>query len=69
MNQWMVSVAQPEDQEQCQNIDEIMGFEAEGIIHQRAIAERRTLVTSSEGRVIGYLRHGFLWDGALPLFR
>lgn len=65
----MVSIAQPEDQEQCEHIDEIMGFEVERMVHQRAIAEGRTLIARSEDRVVGYLRYGFLWDGELPLIQ
>lgn len=67
--QWMVVIAQPEDQEQCEHIDEIMGFEREKVVHQQAIAERRTLVAYSEDRMIGYLRYGFLWVGELPLIQ
>jgi hypothetical protein len=50
----MVSFALPEDQQHCERIDRIMGFEVASSIHQQAIAEGRTLVARYEGRIIGY---------------
>jgi ribosomal protein S18 acetylase RimI-like enzyme len=69
MSQCTVQFAQPEDQEHCERIDKIMGFDPAGMIHQRAIAEGRTLVAHYKDRVVGYLRYGFLWDSELPLIQ
>ncbi len=69
MSQWSITFASPEDQEGCEQIDKMMGFETVSAVHKRAIAEGRTLVARDEGRVIGYLCYGFLWDGELPLIQ
>jgi L-amino acid N-acyltransferase len=69
MSQYIVQFAQAEDQEHCERIDKIMGFDPARMIHQQAIAERRTLVARSEDQTVGYLRYGFLWDGELPLIQ